>query len=188
MEDATMTDNPKASITATFTDMPLTSVLKRWMDEMEWSDEIEVDEERRSARCSTQYSIVNQSHRLFLETDENKEWFSVFLYGPVNVPILRRSEVAEILNIINLCLGLGRLVFLLGDEPGPIQFLARVDVEGSELAPTQITNLLKAGLGTFETYGDLLAKVALTKLSVDELWSNFMEEEATKEAGEQQQG
>lgn len=179
-----MVDQSKIENASDFSDMPLTAVLKQWMTEMEWGDEIEVNDDRNYGRVRTEYSIDNQDHRLFLEVDEKREWFSVFLYGPVNVPPPRRAIVADILNRVNLSLGIGRIACPLSDNPMPVQFLARIDVEGSTFTPNQIHNMLKPALGTYEEYGDLLTAAALTKQTADQLWENFLAEQAAKEAAE----
>ncbi len=165
-----------------FDDMPLTKVVAAWMVSEEWEDDIGVSADRQAARVSTQFKINDQAHRLYFEIDEASETFSVFLYSPVNVPPSRMSDMARILNRINMRLRLGRLGCRDDEDANPVQFLVRIDVEGGALVPEQIGNMLGAGIGTMSQYGQLLAATALTKQSADALWSSFLEEEAAEEA------
>jgi len=162
--------------------MPLTAALKEWMDSEGWDDEIEVAEDRGFSRVATSFSINDQPHKTFLEVNEKIERFSVYIYSPVNVPPARMPEMVRILNRINMRIGLGRLGCHDDDDSNPVQFLARIDVEGGSLSPTQIETMVNAAVGTFNPYGQLLAAVALTKQSGDALWKSYLEDEAAAEA------
>ena len=54
-------------------DMKLTSVLKKWMEQEEWTGEIEISDDRLAAQANTSCGINNQSHRLLVEIDEQAE-------------------------------------------------------------------------------------------------------------------
>jgi hypothetical protein len=47
-------------------------------------------------------------------------------------------------------------------EPQPIQYKDYVDVEGSSLSATQISNLVSGGHAACEEYHELISKAALT--------------------------
>ena len=165
----------------TLSDMPLTKVLSEWIIEEEWEDEIEVRDDRKFGRVATSMSIEHQSHKMYLEADETREWFSVYLYGPVQVPPDRVGEMSRLLNLINSRLGLGRII--CGDEENErrVQFLARMDVEGSALKPKQIDNLVRSACGTFRKYGSILATIAITKQSTLDCWAELLSGEAAAE-------
>lgn len=167
-----------------YDDMPLTKVLKQWMDLEEWADEIEVNEFRNSSRVSTDFAINGQVYKAFIEVFELDERLSVYLYSPFLVPPPRAQEMARVVNRINMRLGLGRLGFDDDEDSNRIQFLATIDVEGGSLAVKQIGSMVGAAVGTFNPYGELLAAVALTKQSGDALWTSFLEEEAAAEAAQ----
>ena len=161
-----------------YLDMPLTNVLSEWLIQEEWEDEIEVQDDRKSSHVVTSMSIEYQSHKMYLEADETKEWLSVYLYGPVKVPPDRFGEMSRLLNLINHRLGLGRIVCIDEEDGKRVQFLARVDVEGSVLRPKQIDNLVRAACGTFRNYGSIIAAIAITKQSAQDGWAELLSGDA----------
>lgn len=177
-----MTDKPS------FDDMPLTKVLQEWLNDEGWQDHIETDDSRVRAEISTNFSVNDQPHRLFFNVDEEREWLSVYMYSPMNVPHARMGEVTRILNRVNTRLGLGRLACYDDEESNPLQFLVRIDVEGSALTTRQITSMISAAIGTFRGYGQLLIAAALTKQSVDSLWNEFLEEESADQKVREEAG
>lgn len=160
-----------------FTDMPLTSVLAKWMCAESWEDEIELSDERDFARVIAQIDVNNQGYRVFLEARETAERFYVFLYAPFSIPASREPDACIIINRVNQRLGLGRLVWL---EDGRIQFRDAIDVEGSQLTAEQIGTMLGASCGTYRQYADLLCAVAFTKQPAEALWKQFIEEEEAR--------
>lgn len=162
--------------------------LREWCDAEESKIEIETKEDRTAARVSGPIDIDGQDHRLFIETDETNQLLSVFVYSPYKVKPARMGDMARILNRINIGLSLGRLACYDDDEDNPVQFLARIDIEGGQLGKTQIGTMISAAGGTFDDCGQLLAAVALTRQPVDLLWKQYLEERADKEAKRRSDG
>lgn len=160
-----------------YEDMPLTQVVAQFFNDEKWTDDITVSDDRNSSTVETGLNIENQSYKLYLEANEEGEVFSVYVYTPFNVPPNRIVATAKILNRINFTrLRLGRLAVLENGEPNPIQFGCSIDVEGGTLAPKQIGTVIGVcfSLGRFH---QLLSAVALTKMSEDKLWEEFVDEE-----------
>jgi hypothetical protein len=163
--------------TKNYEDMQITKVVAQYMNDEEWTDEIEVSDDRSASTVATQLGIEDQGYRLFLEANEVGEVFTVYMYSPFKVPANRIDAAAKILNRINRTrLRLGRLAVLDNGEASPIQFACSIDVEGGALAPGQIGTIIGVcfSLGRFH---QLLSAVALTKMSEDKLWEEFVEEE-----------
>ena len=163
--------------TTNYEDMQITKVVAQYMNDEEWTDEIEVSDDRSASTVATQLGIEDQGYRLFLEANEVGEVFTVYMYSPFRVPANRIDATAKILNRINWTrLRLGRLAVLDNGEASPIQFACSIDVEGGALAPGQIGTIIGVcfSLGRFH---QLLSAVALTKMSEDKLWEEFVEEE-----------
>ena len=163
--------------TTNYEDMQITKVVAQYMNDEEWTDEIEVSDDRSASTVATQLGIEDQGYRLFLEANEVGEVFTVYMYSPFKVPANRIDATAKILNRINWTrLRLGRLAVLDNGEASPIQFACSIDVEGGALAPGQIGTIIGVcfSLGRFH---QLLSAVALTKMSEDKLWEEFIEEE-----------
>lgn len=171
-----------------FHDMPLTQVMKKWMDSEGWDDEIELDESHTRSRVVTSFGVEGQSYRTFLEVSEKDETFFVYMYSPFSCPPARMGDMARILNRINMRLRLGRLGCHDDDDANPVQFKACVDVEGGTLAGGQIDTLLGSASASFRQYGQLIASVALTKFPEGDLWKSFLEDEAKQEADDEGSG
>lgn len=168
--------------------MKLTSALKKWMDQEEWNDEIQIDDVENGARVDTTVGINNQGHRLILQTDETGEVFTVTLMSPFNVPSARMADMARILNRLNGGLRFGKLYCWDDADSNPVTFEYVIDVEGSELVPQQIGNMLRPAMNTFAGSGELLAAVALTKQPIDALWAAFREEGEKRESAHEETG
>ena len=163
--------------TTNYEDMQITKVVAQYMNDEEWTDGIEVSDDRSASTVATQLGIEDQGYRLFLEANEVGEVFTAYMYSPFKVPANRIDATAKILNRINRTrLRLGRLAVLDNGEASPIQFACSIDVEGGALAPGQIGTIIGVcfSLGRFH---QLLSAVALTKMSEDKLWEEFVEEE-----------
>ena len=117
--------------TKNYEDMQITKVVAQYMNDEEWTDEIEVSDDRSASTVRTQLGIEDQGYRLFLEANEVGEVFTVYMYSPFKVPANRIDAAAKILNRINRTrLRLGRLAVLDNGEASPIQFACSIDVEG----------------------------------------------------------
>ena len=162
-------------------DMRLTTVLKEWLKQNEWDDEIEINDDRDFAEIATNYLIGGQKYQLYLEANELTECFDVYLYSPFDVPPARMADMTRILNRINLRLGIGRLCCIDDEEANPVQYKEGIDVDAAPFAPDHIDNMLAAGGSIFEHHSQLLTTVALTDVSADAAWSKFLEEEKRKE-------
>ena len=168
--------------------MPLTAVLKEWLEAKEWEDEVEILNDGQSSRVSTSFSIEGQSHKCYLECEEARDSFEVYFYPPYSVPEARIKDAAVLLNRINCRLLQGRLVCSEGDLPGRIQFKNIVDVEGTELSVKQIGLMISTGLYAFEQFGGVMSAVALTKYPVDKIWQEFLDAEAEEEKKKENEG
>jgi hypothetical protein len=166
--------------------MPLTKVVKEWMTGKGWEDEININEERTNSTIASAVSINDQAHNFFFEIHEARDQFAVFIYSPYKVPPARMSDMARLLNRINNRLNIGRLACMDDEDANNVQFKGIIDVEGGRFGGSMIGNLYYSGINTFEYYGDLLAAAAMTKQPIERLWSEFLEQEAAREAAKEE--
>ena len=164
-----------------YDDMPLTEVVKEWMDSEDWKDEIEIKNGRKAARVVTNFSIHSQPHRVYLEVNEPLQFFEVYVYSVFHVPPARMPQITRVINRINYGLRTGRLACCDDEDANSVQFKCIIDVEGSRLGPSQVGRMLSAGIWTFEKYGPFLATIALTRVDENEAWVDFLEEEKKQE-------
>jgi hypothetical protein len=147
--------------------MRLADKIQEWLDEQEWTDEQLRDDENSSSRVSTGYLIDGQSYRLFIESDENRDWIKVFLYAPIRTKENKRQEMCELLNRINLSSVCGK-IYITPD--GTICVQSAIDVEGADPSVNMISNLVSGCVGFYDNWFEELSSVALTKATAKEIF------------------
>lgn len=100
------------------------------------------------------------------EVDENKQWVLFYSYLPVNVPMDKLGVAAEFVCRANQGMRIGN--FELDFEDGEVRYKTSIDVEGGELAPKMIDNLLRANLSTMNRYFPGLMKLIFANMSAKE--------------------
>jgi hypothetical protein len=82
--------------------------------------------------------------------EEEKSWLSFYSILPSNAAEEKRETIAEFLTRANYGLVIGN--FELDFNDGEIRYKTSIDVEGGELTPQMIENLLHANLMTMDRY------------------------------------
>jgi hypothetical protein len=90
------------------------------------------------------------SWQCFATVDEEKQWFTFYSILPSNVPEEKRVEIAEFVTRANYGLVIGNFEMDYGD--GEVRYKTSVDVEGGELTPKMIENIMRANLMTMDRY------------------------------------
>jgi hypothetical protein len=90
------------------------------------------------------------SWQCFATVDEEKQWFTFYSILPSNVAEEKRVEIAEFITRANYGLVIGNFEMDYGD--GEVRYKTSVDVEGGELTPKMIENLMRANLMTMDRY------------------------------------
>jgi hypothetical protein len=90
------------------------------------------------------------SWQCFATVDEEKQWFTFYSILPSNVPEEKRVEIAEFITRANYGLVIGN--FEMDYADGEVRYKTSVDVEGGELTPKMIENLMRANLMTMDRY------------------------------------
>ena len=86
----------------------------------------------------------------FANVDEERQWFSFYSILPSNVPEEKRPDVAEFVCRANYGLVIGN--FEMDFDDGEVRYKTSIDVEGGELTPKMIENLMRANLMTMDRY------------------------------------
>ena len=156
------------------TKFPLAEVVRQWRDGQGWEDEISLDEEEMRSQLNASVELEGDiSVRVFIETDEKRQWLQIYIYGPMKIPKKRYSESCELVNGINRAyLRLGALM-VGGDEQ--FLFFQCVDVEGAHLVPTMIGNILDVGYGVFRNWNESMGQVVFAGISADEVFRKLDE-------------
>jgi hypothetical protein len=90
------------------------------------------------------------SWQCFANTDEERQWFSFYSILPSNVPQEKRAQLAELITRANYGLVIGN--FEMDFHDGEIRYKTSIDVEGGDLTPKMIENLIQANLMTMDRY------------------------------------
>lgn len=98
------------------------------------------------------------AYDVFLTTNDETRFVCSYCIFSARVPADRRAAVAEALTRANWGLALGN--FEIGFDEGEVRFRMGVDVEGGQLAPQMLHNMLAIGLYTAERYHDAVMRVA----------------------------
>ncbi len=92
----------------------------------------------------------NGSWQCFGTVDEEKQWFTFYSLLPSNVPEEKRVEIAEFVTRANYGLVIGN--FEMDYSDGEVRYKTSVDVEGGELGPKMIENMMRANVMTMDRY------------------------------------
>lgn len=124
----------------------LFSTLIDYMEEEEWKYEI------LEGETIIRFHFKGRAGRLLCygEVDEEKYWLIFYSYMPVNSPPDKMADVAEFLSRANRGMRIGN--FELDFDDGEVRYKTSLDVEGGELTPKMVDNLLRANLTTIDRY------------------------------------
>lgn len=147
-------------------ELRLASVIRRWLVEKEWDDEVRIDHVEQTSQVATGISSDDHQFKVYIESEEKKEWLSVFLYSLLTVPENRVPECLLLINQVNMRIGVGR--FALTSER-TIQFKAVADCEGAEITPMVLENMYASGKGGFFYWIDAFGKVVFTELAATQI-------------------
>lgn len=157
--------------------MRLANTVQDWLDEKGWEDVIERDEVAQTSQCHMFYRIHNQRCELFIETDEPKDWITLYFYLPFNARADKRTDVICLCNRLNATRSrFGSLQVL---PSGRIRFRHTLDVEGAELSTIVIQRMLESAAHLVEIFMSDLAAVALTSLTAQAVFERLDQIEET---------
>lgn len=146
--------------------MKLAVKVQEWITHNEWSDKIAFDEENQTSSVSFIYIINEQPFKVWVETYENKNMISIFIYAPFNALPNKLNDCSILFNHINNNNVWGGIAC---DESGSIRWRHSVDFEDTDVSVAAIDNAFRVGGGIFKTWYDEITSVALTKVTAQEL-------------------
>jgi hypothetical protein len=124
----------------------LFSTLIDYMEDEDWKYEI------LEGETIIRFHFKGSAGRLLCygEVDEEKYWLIFYSYMPVNSPPEKMASAAEFVTRANRGMRIGN--FELDFDDGEIRYKTSLDVEGGDLTPKMIDNLLRANLSTINRY------------------------------------
>lgn len=171
-EDFAMLKNGKSD------ESTITSILTKWIMQQDSEEAFEDESDLEKSTFRRCILVNDQPFQMFFEADEPNRWLSVYAYGPIKVTPSRMGEMTRLLNNINLRLTIGRLACVDDDDANPVQYRARISLNGGTLAAQQIDDLALAAWRICTIYGPIISRVALTKVTTKECWADLLQDEA----------
>lgn len=122
------------------------SALVDYLTEDDWRYEIQEGQTR------LRFNVQAKSGRLvcYGDVDEDKDILMFYSYLPANAPEEKRANIAEFITRANHGMRIGN--FELDYSDGEVRYKTSMDIEGGELTPKMIENLLNANLSTMDRY------------------------------------
>ncbi len=146
--------------------MNLATKVQEWLTLNEWNDKISFDDKNQTSSVSFIYIINEQPFKSYVETYEQTNMISIFVYAPFTALPNKLNDCSILFNHINNNTVWGGIAC---DENGSIRWRHSVDFEGTTPSVASIENAFRVGGGIFKTWYDEIISVALTKVTAQEL-------------------
>ena len=147
--------------------MRLADKVQDWLDDIEWKDEISLDQENQTSSLNFTFSIKDQSFKVWIETDEARDFLKIYFYAPFNALSKKHTECALLFNHINFHSHWGAISVV--DEKGTIRWRYVIDFEGTDPSVATINNAFNVGVNLLEIWFDEITEVALTKTTAQQI-------------------
>ncbi len=144
--------------------MKFKSYIEDWVEAQGWEDPVE--QEDAKSRLSFNLDVSDQTFRVFIEGDDEKQWLELYMYAPFNVKTDKSDEILKLFNHIHHSTYYGRLVLL---NDGRIQYKQIISLIDTEPSPMVLDRMYRTGVQVFENWLDELAALALTKQTYADL-------------------
>jgi len=157
--------------------MPITDVVKAWLSEQDYNDQIETNLDERSSIVKVLLNVEGNRYQLIIEVDEQKHIVSIFLYSTDDITESKLAVAWQWANEINSTLVMGRIA-VCADLP--FQFRQSIDLESGTLSTNMISNVVNYAIHIFESNNEQIAftsssnsEIILEDLSDAYSWSQI---------------
>jgi hypothetical protein len=151
--------------------MAYQELMEDFLAELEWEDELEIDEAEQFVRLQASLSLMDQSGTLFVEAHNDTFLVDVFIYFEgFRCKSNKQPEMAVLLNEIHRRTRMGRFVVL---EDGRVRWQHRVDFEAAKPSGLTLIRIMGPGWDMAKMYLEPISAVALTKQSAAEAMAEF---------------
>ena len=138
----------------------LSLIVQDALDQLEWQDEITVDEAAGTSQLKTLVNLEDQSCTIYIDTHEASDSISVFLYLPFCVKAAHYPEACMLVNAINTDARHGHLEIVA--DSGRIRLVVSSDVEGANPTGLFVVRMLQCGQALLSHWIGALAAVAIS--------------------------
>ena len=145
--------------------MKYQKILRDWLKDKEWDDEVTYNEETNESIVNFKVSINDQPFNTYIEGHEEKDWLSIYMYAPFNIKKSKADEILKLFNRIHGASYYGRLVLL---EDGQIQYKSIMPLDGVKPTTAIVERSYAAAILVYEYWLDDIAEIGLTDTTFDE--------------------
>ena len=138
----------------------LALIVQDALDQLEWQDEITVDEAAGTSQLKTLVNLEDQSCTVYIDTHEASDSISVYLYLPFCVMTAHYPEACMLVNAINTDARHGHLEIVA--DSGRIRLVVSADVEGANPTGLFVVRMLQCGQALLSHWMGALAAVAIS--------------------------
>ncbi|MEI8032978.1 MAG: YbjN domain-containing protein [Chlorobiaceae bacterium] len=165
--------------------MKLDHIIEAYVADQEWREvSVERDEAKETCEASLHLSVSNQSYRTFIEADEKREMFFLYMYAPFSVIEGKFVDACMLFNFLNdQYTYRGKLTVL---DDGAIRYKECIDLDRLEPNMAMIDNMVSSGVGLFRDHCEAIAAVALTRKTYEAIREDYDKKNAAREALKQQ--
>ncbi len=157
----------------------LAAIVQEALDYFEWTDDIADDEDAGSSRVETGAMVAGQPCEIFIDTDEQLDAISVYVYLPFRVKAEHYTQACVLINTINAKARHGHLEIL--QDSGRIRLVVSADIEGASPTGIFVVRMVQLADAILSHWMWALAAVAVSGQTADEL----LAEEARREGGDE---
>ena len=157
----------------------LAAIVQEALDDLEWTDEIEDDEEAGKSRVTTGAMVAGQPCNIFIDTHEQLDAISLYIYLPFCVTAENYPQACMLINSINVQARHGHLEILR--DGGRIRLVASADVEGAAPTGIFVVRMVQLADAILSHWMWALAAVAVSGQTADAL----LAEAARREGGDE---
>ena len=157
----------------------LAAIVQEALDDLEWTDDIEDDEEAGKSRVTTGAMVAGQPCDIYIDTHEQHDAISIYIYLPFRVAAENYPQACMLINAINVDARHGHLEILR--DGGRIRLVASADVEGAAPTGIFVVRMIQSADAILSHWMWALAAVAVSGQTADEL----LAEAARREGGDE---
>lgn len=145
----------------------LAAIVQEALDDLEWTDEIEDDEEAGKSRVTTGAMVAGQPCDIYIDTHEQHDAISIYIYLPFRVAAENYPQACMLINAINVDARHGHLEILR--DGGRIRLVASADVEGAAPTGIFVVRMIQSADAILSHWMWALAAVAVSGQTADAL-------------------
>jgi hypothetical protein len=156
----------------------LTDLLRAWIANVQWDQEVVYDAEDQTGYLNAHIPIDGTDYRLYVVAEEGPEYLGLTLYNPLFIPEDRTIEALRFVNHINQRQRVGRMAIVSNH----LQYRALIDVESCEPGIDVLKNLYRNGYYAMKFWMPHLGKLIFAGVTAQQIHDELVaEEKATRQ-------